>query len=410
VLSGMDTLGVVCSFFQFALTEGAHAFAESWRWSWGWRFRWYLAAGVAVLVALAICGRTLTRYFQRWRRYRSAWINRLVNVELRRRRPRSVSARLWEWSRTLPDPNRGTVVAIVGSVVFAYLFQYLTKLVSEGGFNAPERSSVESTLGSLLQAHVTVAGVALPILMFVIERARDEEETRLPASEVVMRESWIVPLTIFAFLTSVKIGWDYAGFGLTAAVVVTDAILFSATVLLTARAVFLTLRLSFGRSMLKEKGLDLIRRKAGMSAERSARLRLAENTLLRVCEELRVGFRLFGTDRDTRERFHVVDAMRNGVVVDVNAEGLREFIEALRFKPLREAREVGQDQAAVGAEAEEQVQPASKELEKVFLGRRIGQKVSARAGGLLLIEKTSVESFESIDRRYWVKRIFRLEA
>ena len=89
---------------------------------------------------------------------------------------------------------------------------------------------------------------------------------------------------------------------------------------------------------------------------------------------IRVGFWLFGTDRETRERFYVVDTMCSGVVVDVNAEGLRELIDALRFKPLREAGQIRQDQAAVGAEAEEQVDPARKELEKVFLGRRIGQR------------------------------------
>lgn len=406
----MDSVRGAAAWLQSVLAGAARILEDWWAWYWDWNFRWHLLAGVAFFVCAAVFGPKLVRRYQLGRTYRKGWITYLVSVELRRRRPRSVRLLLSEWGQTLQDPQASTFVVMFAAVALSYLLQYLVGLIPLCALTARETSSFESILGGLLQAHVTVAGVALPVLIFVIERAREEEETRLPASEVVMRESWIVPLTIFALLTSIKIGWDYVGFGTTTPAVLTDITMFSLTVLFTARAVFLTLKLSFSRRVLKEKGLDLIRRKAAMSAERSVRIRLADNMLARVAGELRIGFWLFGVDREARSRFHVVEATRRGTLVNVNVVAMKEFMEALRFKPtVREAGAVGQEQAAAGAEAEAQPEWPRRELERVFLVRRIGEEVTEKAGALILIDKGSVESFEAIDRANWVRRMFRLE-
>jgi hypothetical protein len=298
-----------------------------------------------------------------------------------------------------------TVLFILTFVVLTYLLQHLL-ILSPFQLISHSADSLENILGGLLQAHVTVASVALPLLIFVIERARDEEETRLPTSEVVMRESWVAPTTIFALLASAKMGWDYVALIPTSASVIVNALLFSLTVLLTARAILLTLSLSFSRVTLKEKGLNLIRRKAGASALESILVRLSENFLIGKAREFRVAFWLFGIDREAKNRFYVLNAITRGTLTDVNMVALKDFVDILPFKPLaKDAGAVADEQAEAGGE-EDSERPAKETAERVFLVKRIGEQITEKSLPLILVERNSVESFDPLDYSDWIPRIF----
>src|SRR5262249_51347239 len=146
------------------------------------------------------------------------------------------------------------------------------------------------------------------------------------------RESYIVPVAMFALVAGVKMACDLAvSASRSSSVLGVNVLLFSVTVLFTARALISTLSLSFSRVRLKEKGLDLVRVKAALSAEQSVHIRLAENTLLKAADELRIGFWILGVDRDARDRFYVIEVRRRCRLVDVNIVGLREFMDFLPF-------------------------------------------------------------------------------
>ena len=380
-----------------------------------WRFRWYVAGSAIGVAILVLFLPRMVRGYRRRSRYRRGWVSYLVQRERKRLTGYGLNHRLAEWRHDLPRPTLLSFLTILNTLVYAYLFQYLlTPLI--GSF-LPTRDAISQAngiIGGLLQAHVTVAGVALPILIFFMQRAKEEEETRLPASELMTLESWAFPVSVFAFLGAIKMSLDFSLLPGSLSALLVDVGIFTLTVLLTVRVVFRTLKLSFSRAELREKGLLLIREKATMSAEHSVLARLAENILLREARHLRVGFWPFGVGPAEHEQFFVLESHGQVRVTDVNLSGLREFIDELRFKPgVATAGPIPPAQAAGGEEiqsssAAEEIEIGSS-TETIFLGRLIGQMVDELPTALLLVAKQSVESFEGVNGEHWIRRIFRLE-
>jgi hypothetical protein len=388
------------------LAEASRLSRDVWQWSSRWRYRWH---ALAVLLAPGLAvgfGPGIVRRLRSTREYRRGWIAKTVRVQQRRRNRVPIGRRISDWAQSLSAPDAQTVATALILVLLGYPLQYLLSWAPLRRLLVVSEQSIETLLGTLLQSHATVAGVALPLVIFLIERAKDEEETRLPASEVIMRESYIVPVTMFALFCAMKMAVDLAAaISRVPGVLAVNTIMFVVTVAFTARAIILTLSLSFSRARLKDRGLDLVRIKAAASAERSVHSRLSENALVQIAQEMGVGFWLFGVDRDTRDRFYVIEAVRRCRLTDVNRIGLRDFVEALPFK-VPPARAIAGD-ATVDEDAS--VRPGRQDREKVFLVRRIGDSIHERAGALLLVDKASIESFEGVDSPYWLRRIFRLD-
>jgi|GEM_PF-5962025 len=389
------------------LSEVARVIGSWWSWYGGWKFHWHTLAVAFLLVSGVVFVPRLLKRYRRELDYRRGWVSYLVAVEKRRHTGTWIRMLLIDWRRSLVYPRAASILMVIVVVALAYPIQWIVTVLSGRPDTAIASPSLREILGTLFQAHVTVAGVALPILLFFIERAEEEEETRLPVSEVMVRESWISPVTAFALLSSVKIALDYVILGASKSVLLVDASMFCLILILTTRVIFQTLKLSFSRATIKEKGLELVRERAADSAERSINLRLAEGILLGAAERMRVGYWVFGVDREIRERYYVLETRRRGRIRDVNLFGLQQFIDALRFRSaVREAGALASAEAASETEASEP-EGRRRERERVFLVRRIGETVSERTGAVLLVERGSVESFEGMDQAYWLRRIFR---
>jgi hypothetical protein len=183
----------------------------------------------------------------------------------------------FELPRSAPSSLIAVILALSGLLVgLSFGLQRL-----DWGLGLPN-GSLEPFFTTMWQVQAGIAALALPILIFVVERSRDDPRAAFRSPDILLRDSYAYHIMAFSFIVVGHIGIDQAWFGTSATVAIFDLTLLGITLVLAMYAYFKVVQLLMSSSLLQERSVAL------------AKERLAD-------EAWRTGWKLTGADLMRRE-------------------------------------------------------------------------------------------------------------
>lgn len=298
----------------------------------------YVILGIGILAAGMLVGV--------WGRFhakrRAGWVSQMVRMErkqLLRQNQQGLRARLRETlSRTMAilgvaiaRPSRLGLACGAALALVALLVQVLLGRLWPGVWN----DAIRQNYLTLWQVQMAFAGFALPVLVFVIELAKDDLGVARRTAEVMIRQTYVFPITISVLLLSLVLGFGADWFLSTRSYQLALVVL-SATVVLTLFAYGQALSLMFDRARLKREGKRLLLEKLASSVDASIDERIGVGLLLRFAGELGIRGGLPPSFGDGR--YLVLRARSTGAIADVNVWHLEEFVKQLPRKQAQDGR------------------------------------------------------------------------
>jgi hypothetical protein len=225
-----------------------------------------------------------------------------------------------------PTPFALAVTCVLGIGILAVL------LLAFWIAPAPDGWDDRGAYTALWQSHMALAGLALPILVFIIELAKDERDAYQRTSEILIRETFVFPIISFVLIAAVLLAigshWFISELSIAVALDI-----FVVTTGLTLFAYYRVLALLFSSATLKEKGLHLLHERFKSSIDSHARVRIGVNLLLDRLKRIAVTYTWIGPHRND-DRYVFVKASSSGYVEDVNISRLDKFVRLLPWKSM----------------------------------------------------------------------------
>jgi hypothetical protein len=314
------------------------------------------------------------------------WLSyEIYKAERQARRVGPLPPREIRWEIAAP---RAQTLRLLGLLFLALLvFSALLSIGHVGVPRLPGPNDRISVFTSMWQVQAGIAALALPVLTFVIERARDERHAALHSAEVLGRESWSFPIIGFSFVVLARMGIDLTLFSGEPLVFLTDVVLFLVTILATVFAYYRVLRITLSPSRLRTRSVALASEKTRSVLLHSVRVRIGDNVLFHQLKDIEVGYWPFGSGHDAE--YLVLDAQRVGSVLDVNLDRLLSFVAALPWRPLAQAGPQPMQPAAAAAPADP----------SVWLLFRFGTRLTEKERGLVRLRGSSFADLTDADKR-----------
>ena len=294
---------------------------------------------------------------------------------------------------SLVTPSPVAVAASAGVVLCAVAIEVVLGTIHPPGRINGDFATVYTTLW---QAQTALAGLALPILVFIIELAKDDTNAFAPTSEVLVRRTIVFPSIAFVLLSSAAFVVGAYWFPGTVTYIIGAALLAGA-VGLTLLAYYRALTLLFQRTTLKRASTDVLTERFTASIDRHARVRMGANLVLRAAERLGVRYSAIGPRRQD-SRFLVLEAPKAGFVIDLNAHHLEEFLKLLPWKA-GASPVLAPDRA--GATPPAEVEPTD-DIPAVTLLRVYGDRVYEADRRLLALRR---DAFDALDKAELQRRL-----
>jgi hypothetical protein len=270
--------------------------------------------------------------------------------------------------------------------------------------NTPAATPTDTFL-TLWQVQTALGGIALPILVFVIELAKDDETLARGTAEVLIRYTWIFPVISFVLMSSLVFGIGGYWFVSSAAY----PLLFAfhvVTIVLAVFAYWRALRLLFDKELLRGESVRLLRERFESSIDETVRRRLGANILLQKAEQL--GIKFSPIEPDSRDKQYVVLRTQTaGLIDDVNLWHLEEFLRQLPWKR-RPTVSLDSSQEPISSSGATQRQSTTQPQPSVQILKLYGGRVYEGERGLLAL---TAADFEPLDRAVLearLKEVFRI--
>lgn len=354
------------------------------------------------MVAIVLVAVTSIKLFRRRRGLVSVSVTNLIREERRRQlRLGKLSfywllgrERLGNWSKAAAAPSPVAFVVTVMLTLIAAAVQFFFRSAS---IQPVPDSDFATVLTTLWQAHMALAGLALPILVFIIEVAKDDASGFAPTSEVLIRRTLAFPIIAFVLLSSgvfaVGSYWLRAK-----STYLVGLVVFACAVGVTLFAYYRVLSLLFRRSLLKRASKELLKERFAASIDRHARIRIGANVFARAIADLGIQYSALASERS--DRFLTLDAPRPGYVVDVNVQLLREF---LRLLPWKSGLAVRSGVQPPGTPTSSSIQRSGVPAIRVL--RLYGERVYEADRGLVVLRR---DAFGELSRRELEERLGRV--
>ncbi len=351
-----------------------------------------------VIVLLAVLLTLPSLVLTVWIRARGkrGWIGTVSRREMRRMLglTRSKGARLWllDQYRLLASPSK-TALA-VGFLISVMAIGWLFLISLKGTATSPTETYL-----TLWQVQTALGGIALPILVFVIELAKDDETLARGTAEVLIRYTWIFPLIAFVLLSSIVFGaggyWFVSG--------AAYPLLFGlhlASIVFAVLAYWRVLQLLFDKDRLRAESARLLLERFERSIDATVQRRMGANVLVQKAEELAVKYSPFEPNPND-DRYLVLRARIEGVVDDVNVWHLEEF---LRLLPWKRQSPVGLNSAQGSAPSlgATKTTTRAQALPRIQLLKLNGERVYEPHNGLLAL---TLAEFEPLDQALLEERL-----
>lgn len=223
-------------------------------------------------------------------------------------------------------------------------------------------------LANLIAVEAGITTIVFPLIVFIIETTGDRSEMAVKKSEVLLKESFLFPVTICALAALVGfslIRTKYMAFGV--------LILTTAT---TMWALYQIVRLLLNDHWLMISGRRLLQDKVRRSIWHAINERLGNNILGEKLKALDIKFYSFGFS-DDREAAKIFRSDGKGYVVDVDFNRLAEFIAEL--PAVRPGANIS-DRARSKAEIEEKGPT-------IYFATRLGATLNESRNAVLSVER-----------------------
>jgi hypothetical protein len=313
-----------------------------------------------------------------------AWLSERVRSRLRDSET-SRWAELRGLLVSLRLPNTRSVYGAAALLVVGSLSAWGLEHVSLG---APiPGGNVHDAYVTLWQVDASIAALALPILVFVIEFAKDRDAAAARSPEVLIRRSWIFPIIVFAMTVAVKIGVDIAWFQ-DPGVFIVDFVLFAATLVFVVLAFLTVLRLLFSPAAMVAAARELQKQRLTADIIAVIRSRVANAVLRDGLTEIGIEHDIYGIYGVERRPGAIeLRSSRGGVLSDVNFETLRAMIAQL---PRR-----SDPTASVGApEAAPTPDRGDVQQAGIWFTKSYGELIQPASAAVLLLDR---REFGSVD-------------
>jgi len=253
-----------------------------------------------------------------------------------------------------------------------------------------------SVFTAMWQVQAGIAALALPVLLFVIERSRDERQAALHSAEVLGRESWSFPIIGLSFVVLARMGIDMTWFSGNQLVFVTDLFLFLLTLVGALFAYYQVLQLILSPPRLRDRSIELAKQKTRNVLMQSVKVRIGNNRLFQRLADFGVGWWPFGpTVRDEAD-YLVLDCPHSGYFVDLHLSKFELFV--LRLPWLT--------QAARAASEPSQPTPSEEPPDRsVWLLHRYADRVTEGDLGFVRLRRASFSDFTDADKRVLEARL-----
>jgi hypothetical protein len=227
----------------------------------------------------------------------------------------------------LAVPSRATIRSLVGLLVGLVGLSIALALIPLHMPGVAATSDRFTVFNTMWQVQAGIAALALPVLTFGIERASNDKQIFARSAEVMGRESWSFLVIGFSFVVVARMGIDLAFFPTKSLVFVTDVALFLVTIAAAVFAYYRVLRLTLSPAMLSRRSMALLRERIRKVLLESIRQRLGNNILFGRLAPLGVTYWPLGGRSNTQ--YLVLEAQREGMVLDIQLDKLEQFIESL---------------------------------------------------------------------------------
>ncbi|MFL5963980.1 MAG: hypothetical protein ACJ757_13920 [Gaiellaceae bacterium] len=196
----------------------------------------------------------------------------------------------------------------------------------------PIGASLNDLYTTMWQVQAGIAALALPVLLFVVERSRDDPRAAFRSPEILLRDSYAYQIMAFSFIVVGHIGLDLAWFGSSAAVVLFDLVLVALTLVLAMYAYFKVVQLLMSSSLLHDRSLALGNERMADAAWRSGRLLKGGELLRREFETAGVNRWLFQNEDAATQLTISIKTSEPKYLDDVDLPALRRFLNRLPRK------------------------------------------------------------------------------
>jgi hypothetical protein len=327
------------------------------------------------------------------------WLSVQVRAIMRQKK---MTGMFREKLEELTLPKRQSLITIIYVfLITAPLSWYLNDLSQTP--KDQEQRLLDSYM-ALWQVQTSIAAVAIPILLFVIELSKDHRASATRSHEILIRDTMIFPATVFSLLGVFRIGVDVAWFANKVVFVFDLVFVLLITLTMAMHAYYRALKLMFSPSTMKRRSMALMKVKMKESLDASIAGRIANRILFEKLSVLNIGFWVLTPDKS--DQYLILRTNTIGLLSDIHATRLTEFVNTLPWKTsASEARMIPPESPET---EDERCDDEGYKSEAIWIMKKIGEPVLARNDALLRLDKSKFNALDASKLESKMQNIFRI--
>lgn len=269
---------------------------------------WWIYTFLIILVITLICF-----WFRNFRKHRSNLLSSKIEEEVKKMAGGDIKRKSYEYYlEQLYFPSKISLGVVF--LCFIILF-VLSRITPFWPFPLSIlQYDTSAQFQNLIAIHAGIGAIIFALLIFVAESLRDDTKDR---ARVLLRESFLFPLTVSEIISFFIFIWGHVNFFSVVPVVIVG--------ILTIMSLFRLLRVLLSKSEFAAKRLKLLKDNIYRSIDSAIKERLGTNIFLKKLDEDGLKYNPFSPDEDdkaTRKLFYVD---KPGLVSDIRLDKLKEL-------------------------------------------------------------------------------------
>lgn len=242
---------------------------------------------------------------------------------------------------------------------------------------------------NLIAIHAGIGAIIIALVIFVAESLRDDETK--DRARVLLRESMMFPLAIAEVLVFAIFLWGTIN--------VFSIIAIIGVAIMAIASLWRLIKVLLSRSRFAERRMRLLTERLGRSIRLAIRERIGNNILLGSLHEQKIELEYYPfTPEDYPEKYHCFEFAKEGSIVDIRIDKLREFARLAEKCANANGRSFYGEKTMLLREAQESTlsgQSASDKkyvVAKFYLLKKFASRIDSESKPALCIEKAAVTS------------------
>lgn len=333
-------------------------------------------------------------FYEYKKRFTECRLSVRIDKELEEKRIRLFWKRILVPLSQLYLPSKPSALALIFiSIVMFFMARMKIPNALMGVIGSEEISYLQSNhYQNLIAISAGIGTVIFALIIFIAESLRDDTER----ARVLLKESWLYPLSALGIITLLVFIWGNVTFGSVLVIV-----LFAIFAIFSISRI---IRILLNRSLFLKKERELFKDRVKRSIGEALRLRVGNNIYLKKLEDdgFNIDFSIFNEDK---EGYLTISLTELGVITDINLceldflfnklEGLANN-QDLSFKLKEASRSVDQKSLEVDTDFSE-TETKKKSPSKAYLLKKLGDELNGERQEVLIVSKKIIDS-QKIER------------